>query len=230
MLVVPRDDIAYALDARTGATLWQVQGIGGAGLLGGASPAADGQLAVLPFASGEVLGVLARNGLTVWGTAVTGGRREFARNRHHRHQRRPGDRRRHRSMPRTRAAARCGSTRRPASGPGRSRRAPTGRPGRSANSVFLVSDIGALVRADAATGELLWQVQLPELFPNRGFFGRGKPYEAIRYYGPILAGGRLWVAGADGLLRAFAPGGRHGAGAGAAARRRRGGAGGGRRA
>ena len=32
------------------------------------------------------------------------------------------------------------------------------------------------------------------------------PIEAIGYYGPILAGGRIWVAGADGLLRAFAPG------------------------
>jgi outer membrane protein assembly factor BamB len=72
-------------------------------------------------------------------------------------------------------------------------------------SVFLLSDEGALVRADAATGELLWLVQLPELFPNPGWFGRGKPFKAVAYYGPVLAGGRLWVAGADGLLRAFDP-------------------------
>ena len=58
VVAVQRDDIAYALDARTGETLWRVQGIGGTGLLGGASPAADGQLVVVPFASGEVLGVL----------------------------------------------------------------------------------------------------------------------------------------------------------------------------
>ena len=63
VFVVQRDDTAYALDARTGGTLWRVQGVGGTGLLGGASPAIDGQLAVIPFASGEVLGVLARNGL-----------------------------------------------------------------------------------------------------------------------------------------------------------------------
>ena len=72
-------------------------------------------------------------------------------------------------------------------------------------SVFLLSDTGALVRVDAASGELLWQVQLPEYFPNPGWFGRGKPYKAIPYYGPVLAGSRLWVAGADGLLRAFGP-------------------------
>ena len=81
VIVVLRDDTSYALDAGSGATLWRMQGAGGTGLLGGASPAADGQLVVLPFASGEVLGVLARNGLTVWGTAVTGGRRDLARNR-----------------------------------------------------------------------------------------------------------------------------------------------------
>ena len=80
-VVVQRDDTAYALDARSGETLWRVQGIGGTGLLGGASPAVGrASSRCIPFASGEVLGVLARNGLTVWGTAVTGGRREFARN------------------------------------------------------------------------------------------------------------------------------------------------------
>ena len=72
-------------------------------------------------------------------------------------------------------------------------------------SLFLLSDQGALVRADSATGELLWLVQLPELFPNPGWFGRGKPFKTVAYYGPVLAGGRLWVAGADGLLRAFNP-------------------------
>ena len=56
MIVVQRDDTAYALDARNGGILWRVQGVGGPGLLGGASPAIDGQLAVIPFASGEVLG------------------------------------------------------------------------------------------------------------------------------------------------------------------------------
>ncbi len=79
VVAVMRDDTAVALDARTGQTLWEVQGTGGPGLLGGASPASTGQLVVIPFASGEVLGVLARNGLAVWGTAVTGGRRDLVR-------------------------------------------------------------------------------------------------------------------------------------------------------
>ena len=81
-------------------------------------------------------------------------------------------------------------------------------------SVFLLSDVGALVRADAATGELLWQVQLPEFFPNRRLlFGRGKPYLAIPHYGPILAGGRLWVAGRRRAAARVQPGRRRAAGA-----------------
>ena len=205
VIVVSRDDMAYGLDPQSGATLWQNQGIGGPGLLGGASPAVNGKLAVLPFASGEVTGVLARNGLQIWSTAVTGGHREFARslitdisgdpvfdgagtvfaaNQAGRAVRLDAD-----------TGERAWTLEEGSYGPAW----PVG------GSVFLLSDTGALVRVDAATGELLWQVQLPEYFPNPGWFGRGKPYEAIPYYGPVLAGSRLWVAGADGLLRAFGP-------------------------
>jgi outer membrane protein assembly factor BamB len=204
VIVVQRDDTAFALDARTGGVLWQVQGVGGPGLLGGASPAIDGQLAVIPFASGEVLGVLARNGLTVWGTAVTGGRRDVARNN---------------IVDITGDPVIDGGAVYASNQAGRTVRL-DGRTGERAwtieegsygpawpagGSLFLLSDRGALVRADAATGELLWRVQLPELYPNPGWFGRGRPFRAVAYHGPVLAGGRLWVAGADGLLRAFSP-------------------------
>ncbi len=171
---------------------------------GGASPAIDGQLAVIPFASGEVLGVLARNGLTVWGTAVTGGRPGVARNN---------------ITDISGDPVIDGDVIFASNQAGRTIRL-DGRTGERAwtiaegsygpawpvgGSVFLLSDEGALVRAEAATGELLWLVQLPELFPNPGWFGRGKPFKAVAYHGPVLAGGRLWVAGADGLLRAFNP-------------------------
>lgn len=204
VIVVQRDDTAYALDARTGQTLWRVQGVGGTGLLGGASPAVNGQLAVVPFASGEVLGVLARNGLAVWGTAVTGGRRDVARNDIFDISGDPvidGDV--------IYASNQAGRTIRLDARTGeRAWTIAEGSYGPAwpvGGSVFLLSDEGALVRADAATGELLWEVQLPQYFPYRGLFGRGKPAAAIPYYGPILAGGRLWVAGGDGLLRGFSP-------------------------
>lgn len=204
VVAVQRDDVAYALDARTGETLWVVQGIGGPGLLGGASPAADGQLVVVPFASGEVLGVLGRNGLTVWGTAVTGGRRNLARSAITDISGDPvitGDvvYASNQAGRTVRLDARTGERLWTIAEGSYGPAWPVG------GSLFLLSDQGALVRADAETGELLWQVDLPELFPNPGLFGRGKPYRAIPYYGPILAGGRLWVAGADGLLRGFSP-------------------------
>lgn len=204
VIIVLRDDTSLALDARNGETLWRVQGAGGTGILGGASAATDGQIAVLPFASGEVLGVLARNGLSIWGTAVTGGRRNLVRDR---------------INDISGAPVLDGSTVYASNQSGRTVRIdmttgermwtmPEGSYGPAwpvGDSVFLLSDTGSLVRADARTGDIVWVVTLPEYFPNRGFFGRGKPYKAIAYYGPVLAGGRLWVAGADGFLRAFSP-------------------------
>ena len=204
VVAVQRDDTAFALDARNGETLWRVQGTGGTGLLGGASPASDGKLVVIPFASGEVLGVLARNGLTVWGTAVTGGRREFARNDINDIS---GDPVIDGSV--VYASNQSGRTIKLDATTGE--RAWTIQEGSYGpawpvgGSVFLLSDLGALVRADAATGELLWVVDLPTYFPYGGLFGHGKPFAAVPYYGPILAGGRLWVASGDGWLRAFGP-------------------------
>lgn len=205
VVAVQRNDVAVALDARTGATLWTVQATGGTGLMGGASPAADGPLVIVPFSSGELLGVLGRNGMTVWGTALTGGRRALARNRINDVS---GD------------PVIVGSSVYASNQSGRSIRLDTETGERAwtigegsygpaspvGNAVFLVSDVGALVRIDATTGEAVWSRQLPEFYPARGFLWRkGEPWRAVPYYGPILAGGRLWVASADGWLRAFSP-------------------------
>ncbi len=197
IFVVARNDIAYALSAADGSVLWRAQGTGGAGVLGGATAAADGNLVVIPFVSGEVLGVLARNGLQVWGTAITGGRRELVRNR---------------ISDITGDPVIDGSTVYASNQSGRtiSLDRQTGERNWTmaegafgpawpvAGSVFLLSDQGGLVRADASTGAVAWLTQLPEYTDeNRR--------EAIAHYGPLLAGGRLWVASADGLLRAFSP-------------------------
>lgn len=204
VVAVQRNDVAVGLDARSGATLWEVTGAGGTGLMGGASPAAQGPLVAVPFASGEILGVLGRNGLTVWGTAVTGGRRTVARNRINDITGDPvfvGDA--------VYASNQSGRTVKIDTETGeRLWTIPEGSYGPAwpvGGSIFLVSDLGAVVRADAETGQIIWSVAQPEMFPNRGLFGRGKPFRAIAYYGPILAGGRLWVAGADELLRAYDP-------------------------
>ncbi len=198
VFVVARNDTAYALSARDGAIQWRAQGAGGPGVLGGATPAVDGNLVVVPFVSGEVLGLLARNGLQVWGTAVTGGRRELVRNRISDITGDPviaGD-----VVYASNQSGRTISLDRETGE--RNWTIAEGAFGPAwpvAGSVFLLSDQGALVRVDAETGAILWLTQLPEYFDE-------DRREAVAHYGPILAGGRLWVASSDGLLRAFAPG------------------------
>ncbi|MBA3323972.1 MAG: PQQ-binding-like beta-propeller repeat protein, partial [Rhodobacteraceae bacterium] len=195
--VVARNDSAYAFSASDGAILWRVQGAGGPGVLGGASPAVDGALVAAPFISGEVLGLLARNGLQIWGTAVTGGRRELVRNRISDITGDPvidgavvyASNQSGRTISLDRATGERNWT------------IPEGAFGPAwpvGGSVFLLSDLGSLVRVDAETGGLIWSTQLPEYFNARR-------REAIAHHGPLLAGGRLWVASSDGLLRAFSP-------------------------
>lgn len=199
VFMVVRDDTGYALDAATGETNWFVRGVGGTGLLGGASPATNGALAVFPFASGEVLGIVARNGLQVWGNAVTGGRRELARNA---------------IVDVSGEPVIVGNTVFASNQSGRTIAidADTGERRWTASegsygpvwpvggSVFMVTDEGALARLDTETGQVVWRTDLPE------YYNEEKRIEAISHYGPILAGGRLWVASADETLRSFDPG------------------------
>lgn len=199
VIVVARNDLAYGIDIETGEAEWRVEGAGlGAGLLGGASPAVRGPVAVLPFLSGEVRAVLVRNGLTVWTEAVTGGRRDLVRSRitditgdpvidfdivYVANQsgrivaldRRSGDR--------------LWTQKDGSYGPA----LPVG------GSVFVVSDIAEVLRLDASDGSVIWRRKLPEwVRPDRRRM-------AIPHYGPLLAGGRLIVASGDGVVRSFDP-------------------------
>ena len=68
-------------------------------------------------------------------------------------------------------------------------------------SVFLINDIGQLVRVDARNGQTIWAVDLPTDKTSLSW----RSTEVIAHHGPILAGGRLIVASGDGLLRQFDP-------------------------
>ena len=71
------------------------------------------------------------------------------------------------------------------------------------DSVFFVSDLNQLVRLDAGDGSVIWAVDLPGYKPRRN--PNRKRDEAYANLGPILAGGRLLVAGSDGVIRQFNP-------------------------
>ncbi|MEO0678662.1 MAG: PQQ-binding-like beta-propeller repeat protein, partial [Pseudomonadota bacterium] len=74
-------------------------------------------------------------------------------------------------------------------------------PAVAGGSIFFVSDQNALTRLSAATGERIWAQQLP-LFEER----RARRQKTVfAHLGPVLAGGRLWVASSDGALRSFDP-------------------------
>lgn len=204
VFVVLRDDRAFALSARDGSTLWEVASAGGTGLLGGATPAASGGTVVIPFASGEIRGVSAANGVWQWATAITLGRLDLARSAIGDISGDPVI-----SGSSVFASSQNGRTIRIDRNTGqRLWTMPEGAYGPiwpAGGSIFLVSDEARLVRADIASGTEIWAVALPDLHPNRNWLGDREPFRAITHFGPILAGGRLWVASGDSMLRAYSP-------------------------
>lgn len=194
---VTRDNRAFGLDAGTGEVIWRVPGVSSeAGLLGGASPAIAGGLAVLPFASGELVAVNARTGRRVWSAVLTGGRRGLAR------------------------ASISDVTGDPvAAGPfviaanqsGRmvaiegasGRRAWTRSIGSAGplwvadDTIFAVSDDSRLTRLSARNGATIWEVELPAYEDPEDREG------PIGYSGPVLVEGRVLFTSSEGELLSF---------------------------
>ncbi|MEM9269868.1 MAG: PQQ-binding-like beta-propeller repeat protein, partial [Pseudomonadota bacterium] len=181
VVAVTRADTAFGLDAETGEIDWRVQGVGlGAGLLGGASPAIRGPVTVLPFRSGEVLGVLTSNGRRIWSAAISGGRRGLVRASISEVSGDPvidndivyaGNQAGRLIALDRRSGERLWTQREGALGPV----IPVD------NSLFLVSDAGEVLRVLSETGEVVWRQSLP--LWQRPERRRG----GITHYGPVLA-------------------------------------------
>ncbi|WP_417478443.1 PQQ-binding-like beta-propeller repeat protein [Maricaulis sp.] len=74
VFVTSDDNELLALDAATGSVLWTYQGIvETARLLTGPSPAVLGDIVVAPFASGELVALRVQNGNPVWSDSLTRG-------------------------------------------------------------------------------------------------------------------------------------------------------------
>ncbi len=200
VFVVTRGDVAYAVNAKDGSLDWVQRGATSTtgGLEGGASPAISGRQVVIPFSSGEVIAVRANNGELRWKEALDGARAAT-------------------SMAsigdisgdpvidgnsvyvsnlagQTVKLNLTSGARIWTLGVGASDAVwPVG------GSVFLMSDRARLMRVNASNGAVIWSQQLPQYEKPE------KRKDMIRHYGPVLAGGLMWVAGRDGQLRGYEP-------------------------
>lgn len=200
--VTGRDGGAWAIDAKNGKTRWTVTGTPGVmGYLGTAAPTVGDRLVYFPTGAGEIFAVMKESGgLKIWSEAFSGKRlgRAYAA-----------------SADVTGDAALSGAYLYSGTAAGytvainagdgtRVWTAPEGAMGpivHSGKDLFLVNDEARLIRLDANSGKTIWSVEMP-------YFKHAKPtkhHGIWAHYGPVLAGGRIWVASSDGVLRGFSP-------------------------
>jgi outer membrane protein assembly factor BamB len=199
--VAGRDGAGYALDASDGKLRWLVPGVPQTiGRANAPAPAVAGDLVLFPYAAGEVVAVNRRDGTPAWAAQAAG--------------------------PRTgRTAALlsdvtgdpvvAGAVTYLGSAAGRTAAVETrtglprwnvahgamGPVFPAGNAVFLVDDLGRLVRLDAGTGETVWAVDAGLFVSERVRRQR----DVVAHYGPLVAGGRVWLASSDGRIRVFDP-------------------------
>ncbi|WP_299502648.1 PQQ-binding-like beta-propeller repeat protein [uncultured Roseobacter sp.] len=195
------DDTGWALRAEDGRIEWQLSASEDINnVLGAPAPAVADDLAVFAFGSGEIQAVFRRGGLRRWDASALGKRAARALGA-------VGDV--------TGAPVISGSTVYIGNQAGRivalnfqsGARLWTAREGTVGpvlpigDSVFAMSELGELLRLSASDGARIWGTQLPNFVKDRP----RRRSEVFAHHGPILAGGRLYIASNDGLLRSFDP-------------------------
>ena len=201
VVAVGRNNVALGLDIKNGRILWQQLSPGNtAGVAGAGAPAALGKLVVIPFSSGELVGTVASNGLRAWSGSVSGGNKGLARNLVADIS---GD-----PVIDGRTVYVANQTGRLAAMDRRSgERLWTAKDGSyspvwpAGGAVFMVTDRFAVKRLNASDGTEVWSQELPDFKTERDRRKRA----TYAYFGPVLAGGQVWVGGSDGLLRSYDP-------------------------
>ncbi len=198
---VGRDGSGWAIKADTGRVMWTVAGpVGITGMVGAAGPSVGETLVLFPFASGGLTAALKKSGVQVWQAPVTGQRvgRAYAG---------VTDITGDAVMSGERTYLGTASGRTAALDTSSGERVWTANEGAlnppllAGGSVFVVNDENRLVRLDAATGAEIWSVEMPYFLKAKA----KKRKAIVPLFGPVLAGGRLVVAGGDGQLRMFDP-------------------------
>ena len=200
--VVTRDARAWAIEADTGRLRWQLGSAPSVtGIVGGAGPAVGAGKVFFPFGSAELSAAFPKGGLQVWSASVAGERvgRAYAQLSDvtgdpvvH------GDRV-YVGNPSGRTLAintTTGETVWTAT------EGATGPVWVDGGSLFLLSDRSELVRLSASSGARIWGKQLPGFVPTRN---PRRQRDIYAHFGPVVAGGRIWVASGDNVLRGFDP-------------------------
>lgn len=201
LYVAARDSVGWAIDTETGRIDWQISGTPSAsGYLGGAGPAVTDDLAIFPFISGELVATFRRGGVQRWTATVLGARSGVAYSG-------ISDISADPVVAGSNLFVANPAGRLAAISLGNGERLWTAQEGALTTpvvvggSVFFVSDQNELLRLDAQTGARIWGVALP-LFEERRV---RRQKTVFAHFGPVLAGGLLWLASSDGDLRAFDP-------------------------
>lgn len=199
--VVARNSTAWALDVTNGRIQWQLSGTPSvANFGGGAGVAVNDEIAVFPFPSGEVIATFPDGGTRRWQSVLSGERNGAAASLVSDIAGDPvidGDRiyvgnfGGQLAALETFSGDRIWTANEGALGPVW----PAG------NAVFFVNDLNELVRLDAASGDPVWRVKLP----NAEVKSTRRQPAVAAHYGPVLAGGRLIVASTDGAIRQYDP-------------------------
>ncbi len=199
VVAVTRDNRALAVSARDGTIAWQISGIAAAaGLLGGASPAIQGDLVVLPFTSGEIIGAQLSSGRRIWNAVLGGARRGLARSSISDV---TGD-----PVIAGRAVIAANQSGRIVAIDGQNGRrgwtrsiGSTGPLWAAGRAVFLATDDAAVTRLDLQTGQTVWSTGVP------AFEDEEDREDPIAYSGPVLAGGNILVTDSTGNMLVFDP-------------------------
>jgi outer membrane protein assembly factor BamB len=199
--LVAGDDTAWAVNADTGRVQWQLGATPNLNNLHGApAPAVTDKYAMFAFGSGEVQTALRQPGQRIWETVIAGQRAGFARSE---------------IRDVTGDPVIVGNTAYVGTFSGRTvaynletgeqlwraNEGPQGPVWAAGGSIFLVSDRNELLRLDARDGSRIWGTKLP-------FFVKDRPKKQKEIYtqhGPIAAGGRIVLAGGDGMIRMYDP-------------------------
>jgi outer membrane protein assembly factor BamB len=201
--VVSGDQVGWAIEAETGRVRWQIEGQSRVGTVAGApAPAISDQYVTFAFGDGSLTTVFRKGGLQLWTGELPGRRKGLALANINDVTGDPVV-----AHDRVYAGTHAGQLVAFSLPDGeRLWSRPQGALGpvwATSNDLGFISDRNRLVRVAAAPGAKVWDQPLPGYVPVRN---PGKKRESSYVnFGPILAGGRLVVAGSDGQLRSFDP-------------------------